>query len=641
MTNDRLRSWFQVMVLGLLACLSHTMLKAAPFEDSMAQRTLACTACHGDQGRAGPDGYYPRIAGKPAGYLYKQLLNFREGRRHYGLMSGLISTLPDDYLQDMARHFSTLSPPYPPPRPSQADADTLSRGRQLALQGDSSRRIPACVQCHGQQLTGVEPDIPGLLGLPRDYLNAQLGGWKTGQRRAHAPDCMATVARRMENRDINAVAHWLATQPVPADPKPRTRERAAVIADKDLACAPEMPMTAVKSPALPMTPRAQEGAYLARLGNCQGCHTVAGGKPYAGGRPIDTPFGRVYAGNLTPDPAHGLGRWTADDFWRAMHEGKSRDGHALYPAFPYTSFTRVTRSDSDALFTYLQTLPAVAQANRTHELRWPFNQSWALWAWRTLYFRPEALAQDTARTPEWNRGAYLVRGLGHCADCHSPRNALGATVSSRDLQGATLPGQGWYAPSLRSAREAGTAGRPAHELPWLLGAGITATASVSGPMAEVVQGSTQFLSVEDLRAMTVYLESLADALPAAPATPAAPARSTSHATASGSGVGARLYERRCASCHGNRGEGVAHAYPALAGSRSVALTDSSNLVRAVLYGGFGAATRSHPRPYGMPPFLLELSDREVADVLTYIRQAWGNAAPSVTELDVRRVRKQP
>ena len=601
----------------------------------MAQRTLACTACHGDQGRAGPDGYYPRIAGKPAAYLYRQLLNFREGRRHYGLMSGLIDTLPDDYLQDMARHFSTLSPPYPPPRPPQADADTLARGRQLAMQGDSSRKIPACSQCHGQQLTGVEPDIPGLLGLPRDYLNAQLGGWKTGQRRAHAPDCMAAVTRRMESRDINAVAHWLAAQPLPANPKPQARDRTPAVTDREFSCATEMPMTAANTPATPLTAQAKEGAYLARLGNCQGCHTVAGGKPYAGGRPIDTPFGRVYAGNLTTDPTHGLGRWTADDFWRAMHEGRSRDGHALYPAFPYTSFTRITRNDSDALYAYLQTLPAVVQANRAHQLRWPFNQSWALWAWRTLYFRPESLPQDSSRTDTWNRGAYLVRGLGHCADCHSPRNALGAAVGARELQGATLPGQGWYAPSLRSPNEAGTGGRPAHELPLLLATGITSTAGVSGPMAEVVQGSTQFLREEDLHAMTKYLESLADTQPATPV------RSISPAAKSQGTVGAKLYERRCASCHGNQGEGIPKAYPALAGSRSVGLTDTSNLVRTVLYGGFGAATRSHPRPYGMPPFLLTLTDSEVAEVLTHIRQTWGNAGSAVTELDVRRVRKQP
>lgn len=630
-------------LLVLSACMMHLPLWAAPFEDSMAQRVLACTACHGEQGRAGPDGYYPRIAGKPVGYLYKQLLNFREGRRHYSLMSGLIDPLPDDYLQDLARHFSSLSPPYPRPRPAQADAGTLERGRQLATQGDRGRNIPACSQCHGQQLTGVEPDVPGLLGLPRDYLNAQLGGWKTGQRRGHAPDCMATVTQRMTNGDINAVAHWLAAQAVPANAKPLPRPGTPPAAD--LRCASEMPMRAASGSNPPAGPgvdaqdsglsaQAREGAYLARIGHCQGCHTLSGGKPYAGGRSVETPFGRVYAGNLTPDPVHGLGRWSADDFWRAMHEGKSRDGHALYPAFPYTSFTRITRTDSDALFAYLRTRQPVAQPNKARDLRWPFNQSWALGIWRTLYFKPESFAQNKSRPPEWNRGAYLTRGLGHCAECHSPRNAMGAIQAERDLRGATLPGQGWYAPSLRSEREAGTAGRPVDELPRLLSTGITAHATVSGPMAEVVQGSTQFLRDGDLRAITAYLNSLADA-------PATQPVARSEAQAQTPSAGAKIYERYCASCHGKQGEGVALAYPALAASRSAVLADSSNLILTVLYGGFGAATRAHPRPFGMPPFLLELRDHEVAAVLTHIRQSWGNRAPEVTELDVRRVRKQP
>ncbi len=190
------------------------------FEDNMAQRSLACTHCHGEQGRAGPDGYYPRIAGKPAGYLYNQLLHFREGRRHYAAMTGLLDTLSDDYLMDIARHFASLQLPYPPPAPSRASAPLLRRGQQLALQGDPSRQISACASCHGTRLTGVLPDVPGLLGLPRDYLNAQLGAWRTGKRRAHAPDCMAEVARALSPQDIEAVSSWLASQALPADSRP-------------------------------------------------------------------------------------------------------------------------------------------------------------------------------------------------------------------------------------------------------------------------------------------------------------------------------------------------------------------------------------------------------------------------------------
>jgi cytochrome c553 len=199
-----------------------TAASAAPFQDDMAQRTLACVACHGEQGRAGPDGYYPRLAGKPAGYLYHQLLNFRDGRRHYGLMTRMVDVLSDDYLMEIARHFAAMQVPYPPPTPpaSPPPADVLARGRTLVLQGDETQRLPACVQCHGQRLTGALPDVPGLLGLPQDYLTAQLGGWRTGQRRAHAPDCMGSIVQRLSDRDAYAVVTWLALQPVPADARP-------------------------------------------------------------------------------------------------------------------------------------------------------------------------------------------------------------------------------------------------------------------------------------------------------------------------------------------------------------------------------------------------------------------------------------
>lgn len=193
---------------------------AAPFEDSIAQRTLACTACHGPQGRAAPDGYYPRLAGKPAGYLYNQLLHFRDGQRHYGLMVQLVEPLSDAYLMEIAQYFSSLDVPYPAPLPSNASLQTLRVGERLVLQGDRARKVPACVQCHGQAMTGVAPNVPGLLGLPRDYLNAQLGAWKSGQRRAHTPDCMKHVVASLNDEDINAAASWLAAQPVPANSRP-------------------------------------------------------------------------------------------------------------------------------------------------------------------------------------------------------------------------------------------------------------------------------------------------------------------------------------------------------------------------------------------------------------------------------------
>ncbi|MEO8311472.1 MAG: cytochrome C [Caldimonas sp.] len=190
--------------------------RAAPFEDSIAQRVLACTGCHGREGRAAPDGYYPRIAGKPAGYLFNQLRNFRDERRRYELMNGLLALLDDAYLQTIADHFASLDLPYPAPLAPVGLAALREAGETLVRRGDPARGLPACTDCHGTQMTGRAPFIPGLLGLPRDYLNAQLGAWRSGQRRASAPDCMAQIARRLSLEDIGAVSAWLAAQPVPA-----------------------------------------------------------------------------------------------------------------------------------------------------------------------------------------------------------------------------------------------------------------------------------------------------------------------------------------------------------------------------------------------------------------------------------------
>lgn len=208
----------------LLACLllcACGIASAAPrVEDSLAQRAQACTPCHGKEGVAARDGYYPRLAGKPQGYLYQQLLNFRDGRRDYGLMSELIAPLSDAYLNELAGHFAALELPYGAPQRPTLEPAALARGEALVRHGDRARGIPACAACHGERLTGAQPFIPGLLGLPRDYLNGQLGAWRSGQRRAAAPDCMAAIARRLQAEEINAISQWLAAQPLPADPKP-------------------------------------------------------------------------------------------------------------------------------------------------------------------------------------------------------------------------------------------------------------------------------------------------------------------------------------------------------------------------------------------------------------------------------------
>lgn len=608
------------LAVGTLLCATASATPA--FEDSMAQRAKACTACHGDQGKAGPDGYYPRLAGKPAGYLYNQLLNFREDRRHYALMQGLLAPLNETYLWELAQYFSSLDLPYPPPVSQVADKALLERGKALAQNGDTKRGLPACTQCHGTALTGMLPQTPGLLGLPRDYINAQLGGWQTGQRQAHAPDCMGQIARKLQGQDISALAVWLSSQPPPAVYKPANSTTPKTTA-ADFQCGKEQRPAAIDAPL-------QRGAYLARIGNCALCHTAPGDASYAGGKPIDTPFGTVFSSNITSDKATGIGNWTADDFWQALHHGKSRDGRLLYPAFPYTSYTHVTREDSDALWAFLQSLPATARANTPHTLRYPYSTQWALRLWRLAFFEPATPVVPATADAQMQRGAYLVQGLGHCAECHGKRNLLGAMGTSKWMSGNALSVQGWYAPALDDVAEAGIGAWTKIEVRDFLQKGSNTRANASGPMAEVVAHSTQYLSDADADAMGRYLQTNMRTI-------SAKTSSTEPATGLTS-QGTALYERHCAECHGKSGEGRAGAYPALAGNRAVTMTRTENLVQAVLQGGYAPATLGNPRPYGMPPFQLQLNDAQTAAVLTYIRNAWGNRAAPVSEFDINRQR---
>jgi len=375
------------------------------------------------------------------------------------------------------------------------------------------------------------------------------------------------------------------------------------------------------------------GLYLTRAGDCIGCHTARGGAPYAGGRGIETPFGTVYAPNLTPDPETGLGSWSADDFWRALHNGRARGGRLLYPAFPYPNYTRVTRADADAMYVYLGSLPAVRQSNHAHELRFPFDLQAALAVWRALFFEPGVYRAEPGRDARWNRGAYLVEGLGHCNACHAKRNVLGAPSGPLDLAGGLIPVQNWYAPSLTAADEASVAGWNVDDVVALLRDGTSARGTVMGPMSEVVLNSTQHLSNDDLVAIARFLQAL-------PATPVATRASSDPKASSGeaSARGSRMYGERCAGCHGEQGEGVPHAYPALAGSRAVTMASSANLVHIVLEGGFPPSTAGNPRPFGMPPFATFLSNDDVSDLLSHIRHAWGNRAAPVSPLEVARYR---
>ena len=399
---------------------------------------------------------------------------------------------------------------------------------------------------------------------------------------------------------------------------------------------PEVPAAQQQAGSTP----AERGAYLARVGNCMQCHTATGGTPYAGGRGIETPFGVVYSTNLTSDADTGMGRWTQAEFWRALHHGRSRDGRLLYPAFPYTSYTQVTRADADALFAFLQGVPAAVRPNRPHALRFPYDTQLALAAWRTLFFQPGADAPVPpvppaalgAQAPAWQRGAYLVGGLGHCAACHTPRNALGASLEARTLGGGLIPVQNWYAPALDKATEAGVAHWPLQEVVDLLKVGVAPQGSVIGPMAEVVFNSTQYLTDADAAAMALYLQSLPPRQSAAAAPPAAGA--IAHPR------GAKVYEQHCAQCHGEQGEGQAGAFPALAGNRAVVMDDPTNVLRVLLQGGYLPATAGNPRPHGMPPFLQTLEDEDLAAVATFVRSAWGNSAGRVATIDVHRARER-
>ncbi len=392
----------------------------------------------------------------------------------------------------------------------------------------------------------------------------------------------------------------------------------------------------------------EQGHQLLRLGNCMSCHTERGQAAGSGGRAFETPFGKVYSSNITPDSQHGLGTWNANDFWRALHHGKSKDGRLLTPVFPYQHTTLITREDSDAMFDALKTwTPAsndkpIDKPSKT--LTWPYGTPVAIAVWRSLFFTPGVYQINSQKSPEWNRGAYLAQGLGHCAACHSERNEWGAIQSVNDFSGGRMPVINWYAPSLTSLKETGLSQQTAQDIAQLLQSGKNDQASTIGPMAEVVQHSTQHWRDNDLLAVATYLKDLAQqASPSAVTTTATkPADTRASAGLSPSAkvlsLGTKIYDDHCAQCHRSQGQGVPGAYPALAQNRAVLLNDPTNLVQSVLYGGYPVVTAHNPRPFGMPPYILTLDDREIAAVLTHLRSQWGNQAAEVTPLQVNRIR---
>jgi mono/diheme cytochrome c family protein len=375
------------------------------------------------------------------------------------------------------------------------------------------------------------------------------------------------------------------------------------------------------------------GQYLATVGGCVSCHTVRGQALMSGGRAIPTPYGTAVSSNLSSSKPYGIGAWSLHDFEMALRWGRSVDGRLLLPAFPYNHTSLLTREDVQAIYVWLQSLPAVDQAVSAHQLIWPLGTQPVIAVWRSLFFTPQTWQAGANQSEAFNRGAYLVQGLGHCAACHGKRNALGSFPAVADLSGGVLTPQAWVAPSLVDAKQTAMARSSTQEVADLLRAGQNAHASVSGPMGEFVQQNSQHLTPADALAMATYLKQSMK-----PADDSVPMRAVSEVRLSASNDAPQLYQTHCASCHGEQGQGQGKLYPALAGNPAVQLERPDNLIQMALYGGYGPSTALRPRPYGMPPFVLTLSNQEIADVITYVRQSWGNQAGAVSPLQVDKVR---
>ena len=377
-----------------------------------------------------------------------------------------------------------------------------------------------------------------------------------------------------------------------------------------------------------------KGDYLTTVGDCAGCHTAQGGARYAGDRLLATPFGNIPVPNITPDRETGLGNWSFEDFWQALHSGKGQHGELLYPAFSYTSYTKVTHDDALAIFAYLQSLPPVHQPATALALDFPYSVRNSLAAWRALYFKEGVFKPDPAQSPQWNRGAYLVQGFGHCNECHATRDTLGGTPQDEHLTGGQIPLQNWYAPDLSTQQNGGLQGWSEQDIVDLLKTGQSAQGAAFGPMAGVVTNSTQHMTDDDLHAMAVYLKSLPPrGLPVEDTQPFNAKAIVQQ--------GEKVYAQHCADCHGKDGNGVAGVYPALNGNSSVTEPSGINATRMVLLGGFAPTTSANARPYSMPPFAQQLSDDDVSAVVSYIRHTWTNNASVVPERDVSKYRHTP
>lgn len=374
----------------------------------------------------------------------------------------------------------------------------------------------------------------------------------------------------------------------------------------------------------------KSGQYLANAGNCISCHTSENGKPFAGGLAFETEFGTIYSTNITSDPEFGIGQWSLDEFEAAVRHGERPNGENLYPVFPYTSYTMISDQDVAAIYAFLKTIEPVKYTHPENDLSFPYNQRWAVGLWKSLYFDEERFEPQPEQSQQWNRGAYLVEGLGHCGMCHSPRNFMGATDPDLAMTGGTymtrVEGKlsTWSAPNLTSA-DNGLAMWPQEDITDYLKLGFSHRASVFGPMNKVVLNSTRHMSVEDVTAMAVYLKSLpADSQDTSP-----PAEDDTIR------AGSIQYDIHCGTCHLPTGQGSPTTGPTLIGSPVVLDTDPASLINITL---FGAQTPKTPpsdewrlrRWKHMNAFAAKLNDKQVADLLSFIRSKWGHKAGAVS-----------
>jgi mono/diheme cytochrome c family protein len=371
------------------------------------------------------------------------------------------------------------------------------------------------------------------------------------------------------------------------------------------------------------------GRYLAILGDCAGCHTRAHGAAYAGGVAFPSPFGTIYSTNITPDKKTGIGGWTAGQFDRALHDGIAADGHHLYPAFPYVYFSRLTRRDTDDLFAFLHSLKPVDQPPTPNRLMFPFNIRAGLVFWNWLY-RPKAPPNiDPSAPAQWKRGEYIVNGLGHCGDCHTPKDILLGDITAKALQGGVM--DNWYAADLTGNRHWGLGKWNRDDVVRFLATGRNRYATAAGDMQEKVTLSTSRMTGQDRAAIAVYLKSLPADKSQAPQAPKAARMAEGRA----------IFVARCQACHQPPGEadrpGSLPDYPKLGGDTLILGRDPTTVVRIILQGAEGAVTPNDKTGFSMPAFPV-LSDEQVAAVATYIRNSWGNRAGPVTAHAVKTLR---